>query len=1139
MRLNRLHLVGYGLFTDVTLDFGSPPDAKSDLHVVYGPNEAGKSTAFSAWLEFLYGIRPRSPYKYQHKTATRIAAVLDGPTQELDLERTTARINSLQFRNGTGNAEIELRKYLSGLDRDGYESVFSVNVHTLQKGGDEILASKGDLGTLLFSASAGLPDLTARLESFKQVAEEFYKPRARKKRINELKRGMDDLRIQWRRLDTEAAAYQQIRDNLTEAERRLVRAREVQRTAQLALNQKQKVLDQIPHALRVDQIRRELFPLSDLEPPPGHWRPRIESLTERYSRNQARRSQAGREVDRLEAARNSITLDKTALLIHPQVQQVANSKSSFDEAVKDLPRREQQAKEVGTEIDALAARLRVDVAEVSAVLPEAGILSTIRDLIESHSGVQKMYVVKVEEAQRADKDIEQLKKGLGTVSFDSSHARVVETLLSGVLKSDPRQLLQTKRDRLTDARGEFRKCIDALEPWKGDSQQLIALDVPPAGHVLRWKSEQETAKRNLELSRREVTSLQESLADTEEKLAKLASSSEVTLAEIAEARELREYRWSRHLQDLAIESAKAFETAMRRDDVVGQHATGARLVEARSKDHTSALSELRRKLTDGQSAQRKAASAAEAVEERLAHLSAGISGHHGEAMSCDEAIAWLEGRIKAIGAWRNVEIFQSHVTTAQKQVEKLQADLTQALANTGMAVETASLEILLGVADDLVKRFQKAEELRRLLADRQRERARRRVELERSEAAWNEWQMNWKKACSQTMFSQAGVPNVAFMREVVDILVRLDRKLAEQRGLIDRINKMTENRDAFVRSVQDFGRQLGLESGAPLRNWQLITDRTTTATNDKRRLDQIEQDLEERTREVETLEDDAATLADEMSLLGRPYGVKELDQLRQKLNAAEKAQNLRDREAETFASIRMILPDMSIKDLLALDRNEIELERAELRDHLDQRNKEVETQSSQVQAAREELNRIAGSSEVALLKEQHSNLLLEVREGAVQHLRKQLGAIAVEQAIIRYRDQHRSGMLAKAQQVFSQICGGAYLGLTTVVSGNRVELCVRPASGGSKTVDELSDGTRCQLYLALRIAGYHEITQKLEALPFIADDVLESFDDDRTAQTFAVLEDMAQTGQVVYMTHHRHLCDVAQRVCKNVTIHAL
>ena len=375
--------------------------------------------------------------------------------------------------------------------------------------------------------------------------------------------------------------------------------------------------------------------------------------------------------------------------------------------------------------------------------------------------------------------------------------------------------------------------------------------------------------------------------------------------------------------------------------------------------------------------------------------------------------------------------------------------------------------------------------------------------------------MNWKKACSQTMVSQGRSSNVAFMREVVDIL-QLDRSLRNGAG------ESTESKKTGTHLSQCPG------FWTPAKVWRaalpaelaIDNDRTTTATNDKRRLDQIEQDLEERTREVETLEDDAATLADEMSLLGRPYGVKELDQLRQKLNAAEKAQNLRDREAETFASIRMILPDMSIKDLLALDRNEIELERAELRDHLDQRNKEVETQSSQVQAAREELNRIAGSSEVALLKEQHSNLLLEVREGAVQHLRKQLGAIAVEQAIIRYRDQHRSGMLAKAQQVFSQICGGAYLGLTTVVSGNRVELCVRPASGGSKTVDELSDGTRCQLYLALRIAVSRDHQSwkpcRSSLTMFWSHPMMTELADIR------ILGDMARpTG--VYMTHHRHL----------------
>ena len=53
MRLDRLDLTRYGRFTDVRLDFPPPAPDAPDLHVIFGPNEAGKSTLFSAWLDLL------------------------------------------------------------------------------------------------------------------------------------------------------------------------------------------------------------------------------------------------------------------------------------------------------------------------------------------------------------------------------------------------------------------------------------------------------------------------------------------------------------------------------------------------------------------------------------------------------------------------------------------------------------------------------------------------------------------------------------------------------------------------------------------------------------------------------------------------------------------------------------------------------------------------------------------------------------------------------------------------------------------------------------------------------------------------------------------------------------------------------
>ena len=66
MRIDRLDLVRYGKFTGRSLDFGEIRRERPDFHLVYGPNEAGKSTLFSAFLDLLFGIDNRSTYGFLH-----------------------------------------------------------------------------------------------------------------------------------------------------------------------------------------------------------------------------------------------------------------------------------------------------------------------------------------------------------------------------------------------------------------------------------------------------------------------------------------------------------------------------------------------------------------------------------------------------------------------------------------------------------------------------------------------------------------------------------------------------------------------------------------------------------------------------------------------------------------------------------------------------------------------------------------------------------------------------------------------------------------------------------------------------------------------------------------------------------------
>ncbi len=93
--------------------------------------------------------------------AMRIGARLElngAPVEVARLKRDKA---SLVDKDNLAFDEAALRAELAGVDRDAFRTMFSLDDESLEKGGEEILASRGDLGELLFSASAGLAGLSA------------------------------------------------------------------------------------------------------------------------------------------------------------------------------------------------------------------------------------------------------------------------------------------------------------------------------------------------------------------------------------------------------------------------------------------------------------------------------------------------------------------------------------------------------------------------------------------------------------------------------------------------------------------------------------------------------------------------------------------------------------------------------------------------------------------------------------------------------------------------------------------------------------------------------------------------------------------------------------------------------------------
>ena len=178
MRLRKLNLERYGHFTDFTIDFGDHKTERPDFHIIFGDNEAGKSTAFNGYLDLLFGIEERSKYNFLHDYKDlRVGAVLETDKGTIELTRIKRReANLLGANNLSVDREI-LISALHGLSREAYQSLFSLNDETLELGGEEILESKGDLGLLLFASAAGVTNLSKEIELLKERANKVYAER--------------------------------------------------------------------------------------------------------------------------------------------------------------------------------------------------------------------------------------------------------------------------------------------------------------------------------------------------------------------------------------------------------------------------------------------------------------------------------------------------------------------------------------------------------------------------------------------------------------------------------------------------------------------------------------------------------------------------------------------------------------------------------------------------------------------------------------------------------------------------------------------------------------------------------------------------------------------------------------------------
>ncbi|HEV8247259.1 MAG TPA: AAA family ATPase, partial [Polyangiaceae bacterium] len=186
MRIARLELVAFGPFTERRLDFSA--GVPGGLHLVYGANAAGKSTALRAISDLLFGIPQKTGDDHVHPyQALRIRACLqDGRGQSLVVQRLKRAKDALRDEADQALDETVLSRLLGGVDRNMFERVFGLDHERLREAGQMLLKGGGDVGESLFDAGAGGHSVRRVLERLEAEADKLFKPRGKHASINEL-----------------------------------------------------------------------------------------------------------------------------------------------------------------------------------------------------------------------------------------------------------------------------------------------------------------------------------------------------------------------------------------------------------------------------------------------------------------------------------------------------------------------------------------------------------------------------------------------------------------------------------------------------------------------------------------------------------------------------------------------------------------------------------------------------------------------------------------------------------------------------------------------------------------------------------------------------------------------------------------
>lgn len=1141
MRLHRLDLENFGIHTEQSFPF-----AEQGLQLIYGRNEAGKSTLLQAVREFLFGFahagsNPFAPdAKNKKMQATAQLQLKDG--SQLEVVRRQGNKNTLSGSFAESDDTIDEPRWLQllgGADQQMYQHVFGFSLKELATGEESL--KEANLDEALFGGGLGrLHDYKQLIKSIDEEAENLFKSRGQKQQINSILSEIKTLKAELKESSLRPAEYEEWLTQARRCEQDLTRLQ----SQYEKFYRRQQHLDRLKraHPLWIElQTRQDQ--LSRLESPQSFPADALDELSQ--TRTQAKKLASEvdthqRELERIDQEIKDIHFSNELIEAAEAIRSLVYGIKEVRGYRRDLPLRQQEQLRDLTEAAAILRRIdpKLKLDQVNCFELTLAQRNKITQLSRQQQKTQTELQSQAPDLERLEMEIRELETSLAEAP--TQPAELIERL-------------QTSREPLREAikrKAEVESAIADLQSKRSlrtaSVQAMVAepldlatpLPLPLESTIAHYESQFQSLAEELRGAKRAVREATDELTAKRDELRRLEQGVElVTKEQLSQMRTQRDASWQQ-LREMLLGEAKAADASTSQADAFeGEIRTSDDMADQRYRNAQL--------LAEHQAMQGQITS----LEERL-HARQQVAEQleqQQDALTKAWLAEWQASGIrpkspKEMNAWRTayLELTEIDADVRRKEVElqPLQdriAASTQLLGSTCQLPDYIEPSEMIDWIDSFLREAEsqreKATELKiRLQTKRdQRQSTQQQHDKRRQQLA----DLESQAAELLSVFDSIGEVNLETAHDLLSAIDEIQGRLASADRLQQRITDMQQGLDEFTEQVQavisateqDLGNmqpehaaeRLGsllteAKSRYDLRKELEIKRQVTTQTLESRQAEhsELEQRLAGWRKQVDVGSDDEleslSQVVRDRQALAREIAAKE----------SELALVRQSEDAEAF------LKDLAELDLdrLELDLTEATRELADIQENLGQINQQLGEWNARLREIDLSSRAVIAQGKIESLQADLSDCL--DRLGPLLIAREML-----DRAMRAFREENAGQLLASISELLERMTEGRYTRVEHDLEQEGGLLLVGP-NNVRKKPSELSTGTREQLYLAIRLAYIRHYCQGAEPLPVLMDDILVNFDDDRQMATLKVLAEFDAEIQIIMLTCHEPLVDKVQ-----------